>query len=90
MTGKRVVSAGVGQHRAQLSDVHGGEERKKGAHNPYSEEQFAIWKLGSDVARGAQHAYADSISDDNGNAESEAEDSQQSPTPALRTRHFHR
>ena len=90
MTRKCIVSAGVGQHRAQLSDVHCRKESKEPAKNPYGDEQSAIRKLSCNIARSAQDADSDGVADDDGDTESEAEDLQQAPTPAQRTRHFHR
>src|SRR5207248_8621774 len=90
IAGKRVVSTGIGEHRAQFGDVGGGEKSAKRADNPYSEEQFAIGKLGSNVAMSAEHPDADRITDDHGNAESEAKGLQQAGAAALRTPHFHR
>jgi hypothetical protein len=83
------VSARVRQHRSQFSNVYRREESEQSAREPDQQEEAAIRKLRSDIARRPQYANANGISNDNGETEAEPENAQQAPAPALRSRNFH-
>ena len=77
MSRVNVLSARPRQHRPELGERVRTEQRVERAYDPNAEKEPCRWQHRRDVARRAQNAGADRISNSNGKAEADAEDGEE-------------
>src|SRR5688572_1533427 len=80
MTSEDVLAAGTRQHRTELRDLHGTDQRVQSADYPRREEQHRVRQVSRDLPRGAQDAGADGVADGHRQTETNAQHLQQAST----------
>ena len=78
---KDVLAAGTRNHRPELRDLDGAEQRVEAARGPDGEEEPGVRQVPGDFARRAEDAGADRVADRDGQAEADAEHAQQPAAP---------
>ena len=68
-----VIPARLGQHRPQLGQADGAEQRIQAAHDPDRENRRGVRELTGDEARRSQNADPERAADDDSEAEADAE-----------------
>jgi hypothetical protein len=74
---EHVLAPGPGNHGAQLGHGERAHQGVQPAGQPEQQEDHGIGQVGGDLARGPENADADGVADDDGDAERDAEDLQE-------------